>query len=399
MSDITRESVSSGTVLQVPARPIDRVEGWVHLGLFGFLAFLASIVLMNLAASAPPEKRLGMLYLPVLGVVALLLYGARPLLSRQTEQVHLEPERLVLRRQTWFLVRWSAPQVSVPLAGIARCQWDATGVWVETTTGRRIVLLQGHLAAVHESLYERVVEHLERHTLLGSGDRATEEPHWTARLAPVPHPRWPVESEAERLRVRFALEVPHPVKACLRERDAWILALCCGVGMSLLGLLGLVLLTPWLGPSLGVGPVLLLALGIPLAGEAGRKIAQFDPQQAVREAARLTIALEASANAVHRTDANGQTEVWTAAQVRDLEVTYHHEPGGEGEDGHQVTLLLHPHRGLTHELFTTRWYGERYDPDVVHAELSWLAYALKQRLHEESGRAESEGIQSSLLRP
>jgi hypothetical protein len=288
--------------------------------------------------------------------------------------------------------------MAVALAGIRLCSWDAVEVWLETSTGKRIVLVRGYLVAVNEALYERIVAHLERQTLLGCIPNAPPT-SWTARPAPIPNPRWPVESEAERLRVRFPLEVPHPVKACLRERDAWILALCCGVGMSLLGLLGLVLLTPWLGPSLGVGPVLFLVLGIPLAGEASRKIAQFDPQQAVREAARLTIALEASANAVHRTDANGQTEVWTAAQVRDLEVTYHHEPGGEGEDGHQVTLLLHPHRGLTHELFTTRWYGERYDPDVVHAELSWLAYALKQRLHEESGRAESEGIQSSLLRP
>ena len=72
MSDITSESVSSGTVVHVPGRRVDRVEGCVHLGLFSFIALLVSIVLMNLAASAPPEKRLGMLYLPVVGVVALV---------------------------------------------------------------------------------------------------------------------------------------------------------------------------------------------------------------------------------------------------------------------------------------------------------------------------------------
>jgi hypothetical protein len=208
-----------------------------------------------------------------------------------------------------------------------------------------------------------------------------------------------VESEAERLRVRFPLEGPHPVAACLREKEAWQFAQRCGVVLFGLGLIGILLFALLALPKLSMLSSVLLVLGIVLGYESRRGSLESpcDLGRATREAARLTIALEARANELQRTDANGQTESWSAAQVHNLEVAYHPEPGGEAEDTHRFTLLLQPGQGPPHVLFTCEWHGECYDPDVVHAELSWLAHALKQRLHEESGRAESERIQSSLL--
>jgi hypothetical protein len=284
------------------------------------------------------------------------------------------------------------------LAGVRHCSWDLLKVWLETATGNRIVLARGYSMAVHETLYRRIVEHLEFFTRIGFAQHAAQT-SWTARLAPVPRPRWPVESEAERLRVRFPLEGPHPVAACLREKEAWQFAQRCGVVLFGLGLIGILLFALLALPKLSMLSSVLLVLGIVLGYESRRGSLESpcDLGRASREAARLTIALEARANELQRTDANGQTESWSAAQVHNLEVAYHHEPGGEAEDTHRFTLLLQPGQGPPHVLFTCEWHGECYDPDVVHAELSWLAHALKQRLHEESGRAESERIQSSLL--
>jgi hypothetical protein len=203
--------------------------------------------------------------------------------------IWLDPEWIVTQRHDWPRFHWGPTEV--PLAGVRHCSWDLLKVWLETATGNRIVLARGYSMAVHETLYRRIVEHLEFFTRIGFAQHAAQT-SWTARLAPVPRPRWPVESEAERLRVRFPLEGPHPVAACLREKEAWQFAQRCGVVLFGLGLIGILLFALLALPKLSMLSIVLLVLGIVLGYESRRGSLESpcDLGRATREAARLTIA-------------------------------------------------------------------------------------------------------------